>query len=97
EGNAPQTRSRVAAARAELVAAADAANAALEADLVQRQVPCLACLNSALAGQSTGVCMAKPGARRYESEEHCPRYNTISISGSTHPPSFVLMPCAIPI
>ncbi|KAF4416974.1 hypothetical protein FACUT_12558 [Fusarium acutatum] len=45
---------------------ADAAAAADIVDSERRQVPCLACLNSALAGQSTGECWAEPGARRYE-------------------------------
>ncbi|KAL6352345.1 hypothetical protein LRP88_12969 [Fusarium phalaenopsidis] len=43
--------------------------ATLSASVLQdekRLVPCLPCLNSALAGQSTGECWAKPGVRRCE-------------------------------
>ncbi|KAG7421041.1 hypothetical protein ACKAV7_003815 [Fusarium commune] len=67
EADAPPRPSRAEVRRAERkaqVAAANAANEKLNTE--RRQVPCLACLNSATAGQSTGECWAKPGASRYE-------------------------------
>ncbi|CAG1968824.1 unnamed protein product [Fusarium graminearum] len=60
---------------------ASAADAAENVAAVRRAVPCLGCLNSALAGVSSGECWDHPGKHRCERCELGGSCRPISLNG----------------
>ncbi|KAF4435724.1 hypothetical protein F53441_13461 [Fusarium austroafricanum] len=86
-GVAPSPSVRRAARRAERARRTNSAAAATAQDVVERRsVPCLPCLNSALAGSSKGECFNSPDSHRYERCE---------VGGSCRPIPVAALPVAL--